>query len=314
MRNIYNNRMATQDFAQRARTIIGIDTRQQTAYGTLRAYMNIGYTKDTNANAGYVATAGINQPMYANRAFIQLAGFTWGLATSYFDFVSTAAVAYNAGFTHAPDTGDGGQLVAAYTATLGNGVSASLSFEQSRRNNTANLNPPVFAVPTTGFAGDNLSPASRRSRSSRFDNQTSNMPDIVGNIRIDQAWGSAQLAGAVHQVGAGYYASAAFGAHCRSTYAEANGHPSDKWGWAISPGLKINFPMIGPGDYFQGAFVYTQGAIRYASNTPVGGGALGYYTGNAVLVRPSAGCGLPGQCGGNLRGSRQRDNQQLRSS
>jgi hypothetical protein len=94
--NVANNRLATQDFAMRARTIIGIDTRQQTAYGTLRAYMNIGWTKDSNANAGAVPTAGIDKPMYANRAFIQLAGFTVGLATSYFDFVSTAAVAYNA--------------------------------------------------------------------------------------------------------------------------------------------------------------------------------------------------------------------------
>lgn len=81
--------------------------------------------------------------------------------------------------------------------------------------------------------------------------------------------------GALHQVGGGYY-----GTGNVAVVDERNGHPSDKWGWAISPGLKINFPMIGPGDYFQGALHYTQGAIRYASNTPVGGGAMGYYNGN----------------------------------
>ena len=26
------------------------------------------------------------------------------------------------------------------------------------------------------------------------------MPDVVGNLRVDQAWGSAQIGGAVHQV------------------------------------------------------------------------------------------------------------------
>ena len=34
------------------------------------------------------------------RAFIQIAGFTFGMATSYFDFFSTAAVSYNAGMVH----------------------------------------------------------------------------------------------------------------------------------------------------------------------------------------------------------------------
>ncbi len=31
-------------------------------------------------------------------------------------------------------------------------------------------------------------------------------PDIVGNLRVDQAWGSAQIMGALHQVNANYYA------------------------------------------------------------------------------------------------------------
>ncbi len=34
------------------------------------------------------------------------------------------------------------------------------------------------------------------------------MPDIVGNLRVDQAWGSAQIMGSLHQVGGRYYSSA----------------------------------------------------------------------------------------------------------
>ena len=33
------------------------------------------------------------------------------------------------------------------------------------------------------------------------------MPDIVANLRVDQAWGSAQIMGAVHMVNAAYYTS-----------------------------------------------------------------------------------------------------------
>lgn len=30
-------------------------------------------------------------------------------------------------------------------------------------------------------------------------------PDVVANLRVDQAWGSAQIMGALHQVNATYY-------------------------------------------------------------------------------------------------------------
>jgi hypothetical protein len=35
-------------------------------------------------------------------------------------------------------------------------------------------------------------------------------------------------------------------------------------------GLRLNAPMFGPGDYFQGSVTYAEGATRYASNTPAG--------------------------------------------
>ena len=158
-------------------------------------------------------------------------------------------------------------------------------------------------MPTTGLAGDNLSPnVTTFAVVAAPNNNTSNVPDVVGNIRIDQAWGSAQLAGAVHNVGAGYYASAAT-RRCRRVQhlRKPTVIPDDKWGWAITPGLKINFPMIGPGDYFQGAFVYTQGAIRYASNTPAGGGAMGYYIGNRFAFGQAPDAVFQGNAAGTCR-------------
>jgi hypothetical protein len=75
------------------------------------------------------------------------------------------------------------------------------------------------------------------------------MPDIVGNLRIDQAWGSAQLMAAYHQVNYG-----------------AVGDPSDQTGWAFGAGLKVNLPMLGKGDYVIGQFTYGKGAIDYVGS------------------------------------------------
>src|SRR3954454_8208960 len=133
-------RISGPDYQQRARAFIFLDSRQQTAYGTLRAYMNIGHSSDYpvgQTNPTLTSAAAV----YANRAFIQLAGFTWGLATSYYDFFSSPATSYSVPWSS--DTGDGGWKVAAYTAQLGNGVSASLSFEEPRRQVITNAS--VFA-------------------------------------------------------------------------------------------------------------------------------------------------------------------------
>jgi hypothetical protein len=78
------------------------------------------------------------------------------------------------------------------------------------------------------------------------------MPDIVANVRLDQAWGSAQAMAALHQVPASYYGATV-----------ATGHPSDAYGWAVGGGVKVLAPMIGKGDYFQAEVNYSQGARKY---------------------------------------------------
>jgi len=40
------------------------------------------------------------------------------------------------------------------------------------------------------------------------------------------------------------------------------------WVFVIGGGLKLNTPMIGPGDYLQAQINYTQGALRYIFQTP----------------------------------------------
>jgi hypothetical protein len=61
----------------------------------------------------------------------------------------------------------------------------------------------------------------------------------------------------------------------------ASGHPDNKWGWAVGAGLKVNFPMIGPGDYFQAQVGYAEGATKYTTNSSCGGSqTCDYYNGN----------------------------------
>jgi len=95
-------------------------------------------------------------------------------------------------------------------------------------------------------------------------------PDIVANLRVDQAWGSAQVMGAIHDMSGGYYGNSLTGS-------QNNGHPPSATGFAVGAGLKINFPMIGPGDYFQAQVNYTEGASRYAALTPSGTASPGIF-------------------------------------
>jgi hypothetical protein len=136
------------------------------------------------------------------------------------------------------DSGDAGWDVVAYTAQFGNGLSATISAEEQRKTQIFNATSG-----TLSFNG-------AATTSSGYEGQ--DYPDVVGNLRIDQAWGSAQIMGALHNVAAGYYGAA-----------EGSGHPSDKLGFVIGGGLKLNAPMFGPGDYFIAEVDYTQGALRY---------------------------------------------------
>jgi hypothetical protein len=255
-------RTDSQDYAHRTRAHATFDTRQQTPYGTLRTYLLMGFSQDST-----IAPT-TSPPVYMTRAFIQIAGFTFGKATSFFDFVSTAAVAYNAGFLHTPDTGDAGQMVIAYTAQLGNGLSATISAEQTR------AGAVVYAGAGAAAGTYSLGVLPTADNLGGIPGGTTagvGMMDFVGNLRIDQAWGSAQVSAAVHNASAGYYRQSNF----PGTIAAGNGHPGDKWGWAGSVGLKLNAPMIGPGDYFQAAYHYCEGAIKYcAGATPTSNGYL----------------------------------------
>ncbi|MGH6670856.1 MAG: porin, partial [Xanthobacteraceae bacterium] len=142
------------------------------------------------------------------------------------------------------DTGDGGIWVWGYTAQLGGGFTAPLSAEGRRASQIVGASGALGALSAGALTGD---PASAYGGYGGWQ-----VPDIVGNLRVDQAWGGAQIMGALHEDNGLYYGTTPL-----------TGHPSDAWGWVIGAGLKINTPFISQGDYLDAEANYTQGALKY---------------------------------------------------
>ena len=199
------------------RTVRGADGQQTRTDGhdflmRSRAYITTGHPSadrlrhapDLPERRSELRQPGRPAALSANRAFIQIAGFTFGLATSYFDFYSSAATSYLRCLSS--DTGDGGWKVAAYTAQLGNGC---VGVAVARRA------APVERVSTTDHPPAPTVCAARRPS----DQIKIRWPDVVANLRVDQAWGSAQIMGALHDASGGYYGTTL------TRLREINGHP-----------------------------------------------------------------------------------------
>jgi hypothetical protein len=267
-----NSTRSTTNLDPKVRGYITVDARNQTEYGTVRSYIALGYNNggtQSGIQAGNQTTSGTNLALSAadtgtagfnaNRAFIQWAGFTFGLTQSFYDFYSQSATSYFGGMVNpASDTGDPGQFVyGAYTAQFGGGLSATLAIEQPRvtavlnASSATSLFQQTSGSATTGNLG--LPPASAA--------EANQWPDVVANLRVDQAWGSAQLMGAIHDVAGTYYNG--LGVPAALTGSDATGSPSDAIGWAIGAGIKLNAPMIGQGDYLQVQVNYSEGARKY---------------------------------------------------
>jgi len=233
----YNDRYQRAQAATgfRARGRLNVDARTQTAYGTLRAFFRYELTGNTGA---YGTGPGVSQTSsLVDKAFVQFAGITAGRAQSFFDFYANDL---NFQDLRGPDNLN--QNLFAYTASFGSGFSATISVEDATQRQTTN----------TAFANSIVYAGQR-------------MPDIVGVLRVDQGWGSAQLGGAFHQLQAMNFAPAVAGV---SPYVDT------EYGFALMGGLKINLPMIAKGDVLWLQAAYADGAIGYLTpqGTPLGGG------------------------------------------
>jgi hypothetical protein len=247
--------------------VISVDVREQSSFGTIRAYTAFGGQQTTPND--------VNSALYFTRSFVQFAGFTIGRAVSFFDFFSTDPYALLSNIrSNLGNTGATGIDVFAYTAQLGNGVSATLSAEDAcaeiggANNGTTQTGAGRKCLVVNTSVAAALAPGANTTANAGY-----RIPDIVGALRADQAWGSAQLMGGLHSVKASYYGLST------TTELQNNGHPDDKWGWAAGAGFQLKNFLGMQGDTLVLQANYSVGAISYL--TGAGSGAVAGFSGGA---------------------------------
>jgi hypothetical protein len=247
-----NNLYTKNYFTTRERANLTTDTRTATEYGVVRTYANLQF--DFLQNRETIAGGYIEM----DYAFIQFAGFTFGKAVSQFDPQWTLArPTISSGYLNGSNNATGIPQIA-YTSSFGNGVSATISLEDAQPYrtaglyNTANfiLGPGQNPFLTIGYGG-----APNGGTNTFLGNSSvgDHYPDIVGNLRLDQAWGTLHFAAAGHNNSAGYYGAT-----------DVTGHPAeDTWGYAVTGGIEIKNLPSGPGDSFKAEATYAKGAAKY---------------------------------------------------
>ena len=256
---------------------LAVDARTQTAYGTLRTYVRFQADAAGGIYTGNPAGAAISNPVgtpggiqntaYIDKAFVQFAGFTAGRVQSAFDFYADN---YNyEGIANS----DVSTEVFQYTATFGGGFSATISIEDptARRNGVRNT-----IDPTSGVLNAAGTFTSFNTTNVNFGGEQ--IPEIVGVIRLDQAWGAAQLSGAYHQVNLVQTNSVATAAGGALIGVPTTSVGRD--GFAVQAGVQIKLPMLAAGDQLWLEGAYTNGAYRYIDsssnlNSGVNSGLLG---------------------------------------
>jgi Porin subfamily len=256
-RNRYQDYIIT-----RSRIALTVDTRTATEYGVVRTFGQGDFTFDTlggsTYNPGNLATNLGNNPNLLSTPgsgytvveflFIQFAGFTFGKSAS----------AYATPWHGYPGNQNSSNLLGGhdsvtginniqYTAQFGNGVSGTIGLDDPvvyDRTAVYNLSTGLSAVGTTGSAYAGV-----------------HAPDIVGNIRIDQAWGLFQISALGHEVEPSYNILTATTAQ-PNNLSEISGHPDTKWGGAVMAALQIKNIPTGPGDDFKIDASFAKGATK----------------------------------------------------
>ena len=124
-----------------------------------------------------------------------------GRSQSFFDlFTYGGAYSYH-NVRVSGDTGASGQNLWAYTAQFGNGFSGTLSLEDpaTRKGGTVDMAAVGFAIPAAALVNDNAFTINNGATAFGF-----RVPDIIANLRVDQAWGFAGISAALHDASGAY--------------------------------------------------------------------------------------------------------------
>src|SRR5215475_14224256 len=180
-------------FAARSRMALTVDTRTATEYGVVRTFGQADFqfttqfnnTVNPNTTLGVLNTGTVssllNQPgegyVAVEFVFIQFAGFTVGKSASAYAAPWHGYLGNNTSFLlGGHDTVTGVNNIQ-YTAQFGNGVSGTIGLDEPvvfNRTSVYNLSGGTNFVGVNALGNDYAG---------------QHAPDVVGNIRVDQAWG-----------------------------------------------------------------------------------------------------------------------------
>src|SRR5215475_14051267 len=244
----------------RSRMALTVDTRTATEYGVVRTFSqsdwqfnNFGSTNPNVIGAAPAALGGLSGSVLdgvgggyvgVEYIFLQFAGFTFGKWSSAYATPWNGYPGNNTSYLFGGNDSVTGVNNIQYTAQFGNGVSASIGLDDpSVFNRTSVLNLSVGSAAGIAAGG--------------FAYGGTHAPDIVGNIRVDQAWGLFQISAAAHEVDASYNILGAAGVP--TGLSEISGHPDTKWGGSVMAALQIKNIPTGAGDDIKVDASYAKG-------------------------------------------------------
>jgi hypothetical protein len=264
--------------ASRSRMALTVDTRTATEYGVVRTFMqgdfqfqNFGTSNPAVIAAAPSVLGGLNNATLSSvgggyvaveYVFIQFAGFTFGKSSSAYATPWNGYPGNNSSFLIGGNDSVTGVNNIQYTAQFGNGVSASVGLDDPTVfNRTALVNASIpfgSVIAGTNGVGTNAYGGFMA-------------PDLVGNIRIDQAWGLFQLSGALHTVNGSYNALGAGGVAITGatplTDSILSGHPETKLGGSVMAALQIKNIPTGAGDDIKFDATWAKGDTKNVIST-----------------------------------------------
>jgi len=246
-------------FLSRSRMALTVDTRTATEYGVVRTFgqgdfqfQNFGTTNPAvltapGVNSALLSTAGGGY-VAVEYLFIQFAGFTFGKSSSAYSTPWNGAPGnINSNLLGGNNTDTGVNNIQ-YTAQFGNGISATIGLDDPTVwNRTAVYNLSIPGAIGSNGTGSNAYAGIRA-------------PDIVGRIRVDQAWGLFQISASAHEVRASYNTLGA--GSVPTGLSEISGHPDSKWSGSVMAALQIKNLPTGPGDDIKIDVSYAKGHTK----------------------------------------------------
>jgi hypothetical protein len=274
-------------YNDRSRLALTVDTRTASEYGVVRTFAQADFQFSTFGATSSLGTAASVNPsatqgqvnndtngngyVAVEMAFVQFAGFTFGKSASAYASPWHGYPGNNTSYLVGGYDAVTGVNNIQYTWQFGNGVSATIGIDDSSANNF-NRTQIINAVGGTaggsiGFGGA----ASSFITGVGTAYGGTSVPDFVGNVRVDQAWGLFQISGAIHDDHAGYFSVANTASTnftgAAQTGAVNFGHPDDKYGGAVMAALQIKNIPTGAGDDIKMSGSWSLGASKYVLGT-----------------------------------------------